>query len=75
MRQLRHDGAFHPPVVQGIPVDAAEERVGFDALRAAGDVTEAVGGVDGAEAGDEVAGLGRHALGVGDFAVDDPGGG
>ena len=73
VRQLRHNGALHAPVVQGVPVDAAEERVGLNALRAAGDVTQAVGGVDGAETGDEVACLGGHALGVGDFAVDDSG--
>ena len=74
MPHLRDDGALHAAVVQGLPVDGAEEGVGFDALGAAGEVAEPLGRVHGAEAGDEGAGFGAHAVRVADFAFDDPGG-
>lgn len=50
----RDDGPGSPTADDVVPVDGAEEGVGFDAAGAAGDVAEAAGAVDCAEGADDV---------------------
>lgn len=71
MSEFWNDWTFDFAVVQGFPVNGAEERVRFDAVDAAGKVAEALCWVHGAESRDEGASVRVHVGRIFDFAYAD----
>lgn len=57
MPYLRNNRTFHLPIIECLPVNAFEERMGFDAINAARYITKPVRRVYGAQSANEISGL------------------
>jgi hypothetical protein len=70
--KMGNNGAIDFTVVQAVPVDILEPRVGFDTASTAANVAQSLGCIDSAEAGNEVACINGHCAGEANFALYNP---
>lgn len=69
---LRNNGAFHLAVVECLPIDAVEKRMGLYSASAARDVAKSAGGIDGTEAADKILSVCGHPIRIADVSLHNP---